>query len=66
MAVNVTIVPVQIIFPVLTAMVALAAGLLFTVMVIGFDVAWLVVKHEAFDVITQEITSPLISVVVVD
>ena len=52
-AVNVTDVPEQIVFPGLAEILTLAVTLGFTVITIAFDVAGLPVTQVAFEVITQ-------------
>jgi hypothetical protein len=58
-AVKVTLVPGQIVFPGLAVILMDAAIGGFTVMVIVFDVACVVVRQFALDVIMHEIASPL-------
>ena len=67
-AVNVTLVPAQIVLSAsLDAMLTLAGKIGFTVVVILFEVAGEPVKHGvAFEVITTLTTSPLFNVVVVN
>jgi len=66
-AVNVTLVPAQIVLlgAALEAMVTLAGRFGFTVIVIVFDVAGEPVAQVAFDVMTTFTISPLFNVVVV-
>jgi len=60
-AVNVTLVPAQIVVDGLAAMLTLAGKFGFTVIVIVFDVAGLPVPQVAVDVITQVIVLPLVN-----
>ena len=66
-AVNVTLVPVQIVlFVALDTMLTLAGKFAFTVVVIAFDIAGEPVKHGvAFDVITTVTTSLFVNVLVI-
>jgi hypothetical protein len=64
-AVNVTLVPEQILFPGFALMITLGTTFGLTVIIKLFDVAGLPATHEAFDVITQVITFPLVKLFVV-
>ena len=63
-AVNVTLVPAQIVEEGLAEMVALTGKLGFTIMVMPADVAGFPVAQSAFEVNTTVITSPFTNVVV--
>jgi hypothetical protein len=65
-AVNVTFAPAQIVLPGLAEMETLAATFGFTVMVIPEEVAVVVERQEAFEVITQVTTWLFVSVVEVN
>ena len=60
-AVNITFVPAQIVFPGLAVILTLAGRFGLTVIAMAFDVAGLPVAHVAFDVITQVTLFPLAS-----
>ena len=64
-AVNVTLVPAQIVLPGLAAMLTLAGRFGFTVIVMLFDVAGEPVAQVAFDVITTVTIWPFVNVDVV-
>ena len=64
-AVKVTLVPEQIVFPGFAVTTTLAETEELTVIVITFDVAGLPDKQFAFDVIIQEIRFPFVKPVVV-
>ena len=61
-AVNVTLVPAQMVVAGLAAMLTLTGKFGFTVMVIVFDVAGLPVAQVAFDVNTQVTVFPFVNV----
>ena len=65
-AVNVTLVPAQIVVAGLAAMLTLTGKFGFTVIVIALDVAGLPVAQVALEVSTQVTTSPLFKVVEVN
>ena len=62
-AVNVTLVPAQIVLPGLAEILTLAATLAFTVITMAFDVAGLPEIQEAFEVITHVMLFPFANVV---
>ena len=61
-AVNVTLVPAQMVLPGLAAMLTEGTTAAVTVMAIGFDVAAIGLAQGADDVITTVITSPFANV----
>ena len=61
-AVNVTLVPAQIVLPGLAAMLTEGATTAVTVMAIAFDVAFAGVAHAADEVMTTVTTSPFANV----
>ena len=65
-AVNVTLVPAQMVVDGLAAILTLTGKFGFTVIVIVFDVAGLPVAHVAFDVNTHVTVFPFVKVVVVN